>query len=194
MGELGFSGNVLKGGRGIVVFDPSFEGLGPGEEWRGLIREMMRGLFSVPKRGGKGVKPFIDRVIGIFGVDGKVWIRVYEIREEDKDKKDVVEALEEAADAEKGVPDVSLVEVGPRFVLTPILVQEGSFGGPIIYENKQYVSPNQVRREVRMKKATKYNKKKDGVVDRVNKRTTMGLASGEMARKKGDLDAAVLFS
>jgi hypothetical protein len=33
-------------------------------------------------------------------------------------------------------PQISLTEVGPRFVLTPIKIFEGSFNGATIYENK----------------------------------------------------------
>jgi len=33
---------------------------------------------------------------------------------------------------------------GPRFVLNLIKVFEGSFGGPTLYENPSYVTPNAV--------------------------------------------------
>ncbi|KAJ6028226.1 Ribosome biogenesis protein BRX1 [Penicillium herquei] len=182
MGELGagFAGNCLKGGRGIVVFDRSFDEQGPdmgvaGTEYRALVREMLRGVFCVPKRGVKGMKPFVDRIIGIFGVDGKIWIRVYEIRESDgTDKKDD-ETVKPVPKDKNGLPDVSLVEIGPRFVLTPIVILEGSFGGPVIYENKEYVSPNQVRREIRMGKAGRYAARRDVQTDREAKRTGLGL-------------------
>ena len=35
-------------------------------------------------------------------------------------------------------------QVGPRFCLNPIKIFGGSFGGPTLYENPFYVSPNQV--------------------------------------------------
>lgn len=38
------------------------------------------------------------------------------------------------------------VQVGPRFCLNPIKIFGGSFGGPTLYENPFYVSPNQVRK------------------------------------------------
>ena len=40
---------------------------------------------------------------------------------------------------------MSLVEVGPRCCLNPVKMFAGSFGGPVIYENPAYVSPNTVR-------------------------------------------------
>jgi ribosome biogenesis protein BRX1 len=33
---------------------------------------------------------------------------------------------------------------GPRFVLNPIRIFKGSFGGPTLYQNPKYVSPNEV--------------------------------------------------
>jgi ribosome biogenesis protein BRX1 len=52
--------------------------------------------------------------------------------------------------------DIALVEIGPRFVLTPIIIFEGSFSGPVIYENKEYVSPNVVRSLKRKAEGSKY--------------------------------------
>ena len=40
--------------------------------------------------------------------------------------------------------DGSLVEVGPRFCLNLIRIFKGSVGGPTLYENPRYVSPNEV--------------------------------------------------
>ncbi|XHF98356.1 hypothetical protein AWENTII_001910 [Aspergillus wentii] len=197
MGELnaGFSGNCLKGGRGIVVFDRSFDEQGPvaskpGSEYRTLIKEMLRGVFCVPKRGVKGMKPFVDRIIGIFGVDGKIWIRVYEIRESEGGAKGEEKPTPKGKD---GLPEVSLVEIGPRFVLTPIVMLEGSFGGPVIYENKEYVSPNQVRSEIRTSKAARYASRRDEQTDRFGKKSTLGLADGGK-RKENALDTKKLFA
>jgi ribosome biogenesis protein BRX1 len=44
-------------------------------------------------------------------------------------------------------------------VLTPIVILESSFGGPVIYENKEFVSPNQVRADLRLSKAGRYNRR-----------------------------------
>jgi ribosome biogenesis protein BRX1 len=213
MGELGagFSGNCLKGGRGLVAFDKSFDDenvMTPGNEWKGLVREMLRSVFCVPKRGVRGMKPFIDRITGIFLVDGKIWVRVFEIRETEasksKPEEDATEGTEEGAKKQKKEkkskkdrsPEISLVEIGPRFVLTPIVMLEGSFGGPVIYENKEYVTPNQVRREIRMKKAARYVSRRSGQQDRISKKTELGLRTdaGHENRKKDVLDSRVLFA
>lgn len=205
MGEMGtgFAGNCLKGGRGIVVFDKSFDQEGPdavgqtGTEYRGLIKEMLRKVFCVPKRGVRGMKPFIDRIIGIFGVDGKIWIRVYEIRESEAGSKSKEAAEDEDNKKSSGKgktasgPEVSLVEIGPRFVLTPIVILEGSFGGPVIYENKEYVSPNQVRADIRHEKASRYAQRRDMQNSHEVKRSTLGL--GKEGRKRNALDTSEVF-
>jgi len=54
----------------------------------------------------------------------------------------VSEAVKKGASALDGM---SLVEVGPRMCLQPIKIFAGSFGGPVLYENPAYVSPNKVQ-------------------------------------------------
>lgn len=44
--------------------------------------------------------------------------------------------------------DASLVEIGPRFVLNLIKIFQGSFGGPTLYENPGFQSPNLVGRNI----------------------------------------------
>ena len=53
-----------------------------------------------------------------------------------------------AAPGKKGAAaaeGAALVEVGPRACLMPIRIFAGSFGGPVLYENPAYVSPNKAR-------------------------------------------------
>ena len=56
-------------------------------------------------------------------------------------------AKEEAKALRRGEAATSLVEIGPRFVLNPIRIFAGSFGGPTLYQNPQFLSPNFVRAE-----------------------------------------------
>lgn len=39
--------------------------------------------------------------------------------------------------------------------MTLITILEGSFGGPVIYENKEYVSPNTVRAQIKAEEKAK---------------------------------------
>ncbi len=62
--------------------------------------------------------------------------------------------------------DISLVEIGPRFCLTPIRIFEGSFGGPTVFENPEFVHPNFVRSALRKDKLQKYSIRQKGNMER----------------------------
>jgi ribosome biogenesis protein BRX1 len=194
MEELHFTGNCLKGSRPILSFDAAFDK----EPHLRVIKELFLHIFGVPK-GARKAKPFIDHVMGFTLADGKIWIRNYQINETEASKAAPSDSTDAAPKAKKSGKDketeVSLVEIGPRFVLTPIVIQEGSFGGPIIYENKEFVSPNQVRSEIRLKKAGRYNARAEQGIERLAKKGELGLrTSGGRKSKKDELDTAELFA
>ena len=93
-----------------------------------------------------------------------------------------------------GETELSLVEIGPRFVLTPIVILEGSFGGPVIYENKEFVSPNQVRRELRVSKAGRHRARNEQDMEGKGRRGDLGLRTGVGRRETGELEERVLFA
>lgn len=202
MSELHFPGNCLKGSRPILSFDARFQT----QPHLILLREMLTHIFGVPK-GARKTKPFVDHVMGFTLADDKVWIRCYQINETEvaKNEKLTDESEGKASSTseilhkgcEKGrSTKISLTEIGPRFVLTPIVVLEGSFGGPVIYENKEFVSPNQIRADLRLKRASKYAQRSERDVDSRTKKQELGLRSGSGKRKReGDeLDDALLFA
>jgi len=195
MEELHFTGNCLKGSRPILSFDSKFDS----EPHLRVLKELFLHIFGVPK-GARKSKPFIDHVMGFTLADGKIWIRNYQINETEPSKvvaagsEDAPKSKEKSGGKSKET-EVSLVEIGPRFVLTPIVIQEGSFGGPIIYENKEFVSPNQVRSEIRLKKAGRYNARAEQGIERLAKKGELGLrTSGGRTAKKDELDTAELFA
>ncbi|KUJ08999.1 Brix-domain-containing protein [Mollisia scopiformis] len=195
MEELHFTGNCLKGSRPILSFDAKFDS----EPHLRVLKELFLHIFGVPK-GARKSKPFIDHVMGFTLADGKIWIRNYQINETEPskvvpaDSEDAPKSKEKSSGKSKET-EISLVEIGPRFVLTPIVIQEGSFGGPIIYENKEFVSPNQVRSEIRLKKAGRYNARAEQGIERLAKKGELGLrTSGGRAAKKDELDTAELFA
>ena len=55
----------------------------------------------------------------------------------------------------------SLVEIGPRFVLNPIRIFRGSFGGQTIFQNERYVSPNSMRSTTLKDKGRVYEERKN---------------------------------
>jgi ribosome biogenesis protein BRX1 len=197
MEELNFIGNCLKGSRPILSFDAAFEK----QAHLRVIKELFTQIFGVPKTSRK-VKPFVDHVMAFTMADGKIWVRVYQISESEPGKKKTTANGEEAEEApapkKKRGPldlDVELVEIGPRFVMTPIVIQESSFGGPIIYENKEFVSPNQIRSDLRKARSSKYNRRTEAALDNKIKRGELGLTShGGKKKEKDPLSDSVLFA
>jgi ribosome biogenesis protein BRX1 len=198
MEELHFKGNCLKGSRPILSFDSTFDSA----PHLRLLKELFLHIFGVPK-GARKAKPFIDHVMAFTLADGKVWIRNYEIRETIEASALSTSATSSAdalpqvkSKSEKGKDtELGLLEIGPRFVLTPIVIQEGSFGGPIIYENKEFVSPNQVRSEMRLKKAGRYNARAEQGIERLAKKGELGLrTSAGRTAPRDELDTGMLFA
>ncbi|KAF4587608.1 Ribosome biogenesis protein BRX1 [Ophiocordyceps camponoti-floridani] len=196
MEELHFTGNCLKGSRPILSFDAAFDKY----PHLRIIKELFFHSFGVPQ-GARKSKPFIDRVMGFSVLDGKIWVRNYQICEEERSalkpahdgsetaKKNTAKSGSTAADT-----DIRLVEIGPRFVLTPIVIQEGSFGGPIIYHNREFISPNQLRSDLRKSRASKHNARAEQTVLRLSKKGDLGLRSeGGVQVPKDDMDKRALF-
>lgn len=196
MEELHFTGNCLKGSRPILSFDAAFDA----DPHLQVIKELFTHIFGVPP-GARKSKPFVDHVMGFTVADGKIWVRNYQVSEVEKIgvDKDGDADMEDDADAESNKKkskksksdasrdtDIGLVEIGPRFVCTPIIIQEGSFGGPIIYENKQFVSPNQVRSDLRRKKAGKFGGRQDRKAETVTRKDRLGLRTDGLTERKPD--------
>lgn len=198
MEELHFTGNCLKGSRPVLSFDSSFDDY----PHMKVIKEMLIHIFGVPKQARKS-KPFVDHVLSFTYADGKVWFRNFQISESEPSKATASTDNTELA-AEKPTKhskpskkpptlatELSLVEIGPRFVMTPIVILEGSFGGPVIYENKEFISPNAVRSELRKKRSQKFNDRAKAQAERAVKRANLKLDTGP---EKSELDEGVLFA
>jgi ribosome biogenesis protein BRX1 len=50
----------------------------------------------------------------------------------------------------------SLVEIGPRFVLNPIWIFHGSFGGQTLFQNPDFFLPNEIRSMEKKRKGISY--------------------------------------
>ena len=193
MEELNFTGNCLKGSRPVLSFDAAFDK----QAHLRVLKELLTHAFGVPQNSRK-IKPFVDHVMGFTMADGKVWIRVYQVSETEASKANKSDEqgnaqTESTSKSNRGESSISLIEIGPRFVLTPIVMLEGSFGGPVLYENREFVSPNQIRAELRRGKAGKYNRRAEGTLERKVKRRDLGLRTGEGTREVDELDERVLF-
>ncbi|EIN07192.1 ribosome biogenesis protein BRX1 [Punctularia strigosozonata HHB-11173 SS5] len=138
MDELKMTGNCLKGSRGLLSFDAAFDET----EWGKLTKEVFTHIFGVPPQ-ARRAKPFIDHILTFSLLDGKIWFRNFQILE-----KDPVQP--------NGPPKTTLVEIGPRFVLTPIRIFEGAFGGATVFSNPEFISPAAVRSALRRRQGDKY--------------------------------------
>jgi ribosome biogenesis protein BRX1 len=137
MDELRMTGNCMKGSRPILSFDSSFSNVSHLK----LLKALFTDVFGTP-RGHPKSKPFIDRIMSFYFADGMIWVRHYQI---------VQGQAENAKEAhlekkQQGIAEnTSLVEIGPRFVMNPIRIFRGAFGGQTLYQNPDYVSPNEIR-------------------------------------------------
>ncbi|GAB4815163.1 hypothetical protein N2152v2_002209 [Parachlorella kessleri] len=138
LAELKLSGNHLKGSRPVLSFDATFDQ----QPHLQLLKEMLTQVFATPKKHHKS-KPFFDHVISFSVADGRIWLRNYQVLPNPDKKRPKVD-------------DVTLVEVGPRCCLNPIKMFSGSFGGPVVYENPTYVSPNTIRALLKKQQSGKY--------------------------------------
>lgn len=66
-----------------------------------------------------------------------------------------------------------MVEIGPRFVLDPIRILGGSFGGPTLYKNPDYVSPNVIRAVLLREQSDQYRQRKQQQKDRWDRESDM---------------------
>uniref|UniRef100_A0A8D0HK91 Ribosome biogenesis protein BRX1 homolog n=1 Tax=Sphenodon punctatus TaxID=8508 RepID=A0A8D0HK91_SPHPU len=134
LAELKMTGNCLRGSRPLLSFDPAFDR----EPHYALLKELFIQIFGTPQYHPKS-QPFVDHVFTFSIADNRIWFRNYQLIEE----------------------DAALVEIGPRFVLNPIKIFQGSFGGPTLYENPHYQSPNMHRRMIRLATAAKFKEKQN---------------------------------
>mmetsp|Transcript_37999 Transcript_37999/g.59312 ORF Transcript_37999/g.59312 Transcript_37999/m.59312 type:complete len:365 (-) Transcript_37999:46-1140(-) len=178
MDELRLTGNALLGSRPFLAFDAKFQ---TSPHWQ-LIKSLLGITFGTP-RGHPKSKPFIDRVMSFAIADGKVWVRNFQILDQADGGK-----VERAAEKSGNLDELtSLVEIGPRFVLTPIRIFDGSFGGATLYQNPAFVSPNAARAQKRRKKGLKYTDRQ------IAKTTSKERAQSNVMPKTG-LEMQTVFS
>jgi len=126
----------------LLCFDSTFDS----QPHYQLIKQMFIQVFGSPS-GHPKVKPFIDHLLSFFIADHRIWFRNYQI------------IYEPEASSSNKDKDPVLVEIGPRFVLNPIRIFEGSFGGIALWENGSYVGPNVMRQKLNALKSTKYQQR-----------------------------------
>lgn len=103
-----------------------------------------------------------------------------------------------------GPPQTSLTEIGPRFVLTPIRIFEGAFGGATVYSNPgkapfiylwrilvslyllllEFISPTAIRSAIRREKGGKYKYRKDTQAESSRRKEMRKLGEDDLAVSK----------
>ena len=141
LNEIKLMGNCIKYSRPLLSFDKSFEE----QPHLKLLKEMFIQTFNSPK-GHPKTKPFYDHQISFFNIDNQIFIRVYQILNELKEKFTNNDQEEK----------IQLLEIGPRFSLTLMRIFNDSLGGKTIYLNKNYIAPSSLIR----KKADNFKKRK----------------------------------
>jgi ribosome biogenesis protein BRX1 len=112
--ELQFEARRCAGVRNLLAFD---KGFGASAELR-VLRALLTRVFAVPRAAvaeqAAGVRR-IKHTLTFSLVDGRIWVRCFRIEEESR-------------------PGLGLdvAEIGPRFVLQPVRIIAGGFGGAII--------------------------------------------------------------
>lgn len=71
-------------------------------------------------------------------------------------------------------------------MLTPIRIFEGSFGGPTVFENPEFISPAAVRASMKRQGGEKYRSRKEGQGERDErgKRRREEVGEDELARSR----------
>jgi ribosome biogenesis protein BRX1 len=96
-------------------------------------------------------------LVNLSYLSSQIWVRNYQIVEEQA--SNALEA-QKAKKTSGQTAATSLVEIGPRFVLNPIRIFRGPFGGQTLFQNPDFVSPNEIRSEQR-RKTNGYQERKE---------------------------------
>lgn len=140
LAEIKLSGNCLHGSRPLLTFDTDFDS--KEKPHLRLMKEMFIQIFGTPRNHPKS-KPFHDHVMSFYHEDGKVYFRHFQISP--------------MTDDDLNEPERQLLtEIGPRFVLDPIRIFDGSFGGRTVYMNEAYATPTAKRVMLKRLRAKEY--------------------------------------
>jgi ribosome biogenesis protein BRX1 len=109
----------------------------------------------------------------------QIWVRNYQIVEQQPDNALEAHVAKQKAGQEEAT---SLVEIGPRFVLNPIRIFRGSFGGQTLFQNPEFVSPNEIRSREGKRKGQSY-------VDRKESQSQRKVRQSELVLPEDPLDS-----
>lgn len=166
--ELHMKGNCMKNTRAILSFDAGFEASEEGK----LMKDLLTDIFNVPEAHRK-TKPHFDHMFQFSLLDGRVWFRNYQI-------VPAAEKVEKHVEQIPAMEGISLVEIGPRFVLHPVRAFQGSFGGKTIYQNPDFTPASAIRAQIKQGIADKHNRRQDASVVASIRRAESNLPRDEL--------------
>jgi ribosome biogenesis protein BRX1 len=113
--EMRLPGNCSKHSSPILTFDDSFK--------NSTSLTLMQYLLIKTFANSSKQAMFLDHVLAFSHVEGKVFFRNYEIA---------------------GKEPISITEIGPRFVMTPIKIRIGFMTGEVAFKSGKYVLPAKI--------------------------------------------------
>lgn len=138
--EIRMAGNCLKFSRALLHFDRAFETL----PHLRVVKALLHMGFNTPRYHPKS-KPFIDRIMSFFWLDNHIWVRHYQI---------VYPSDSNTSNALKK-DSTSLLEIGPRFTLEPVLIMNGCCQGNVLWRSQVARAPTEQRRDRKVRRVEK---------------------------------------
>ncbi|CDI73964.1 ribosome biogenesis protein brix, putative [Eimeria praecox] len=138
LNEVRLSGNCLLYSRPLLIFGAEFDR----EPHFKVLKELFLQVFGTPRNHPKS-KPFFDHVMSFFVADSRIWFRHYQI---------APMVMGEGGDANNPHRQ-TFIEIGPRFVLDPVKILEGSFCGKTLWRNVEFVRTRDLMRPRRLREA-----------------------------------------
>ncbi|CDJ58072.1 ribosome biogenesis protein brix, putative [Eimeria maxima] len=144
LNEVRLSGNCLLHSRPLLVFGAEFER----EPHLRVLKELFMQVFGTPRNHPKS-KPFFDHAMSFFVTDSRIWFRHYQI---------APLVMGEGGDANDPHRQ-TFIEIGPRFVLDPVKILEGSFCGKTLWRNGEFVRTRDLMRPRRLREVLDFAKR-----------------------------------
>ena len=168
MSELKLTGNSIKGSRPLILFDGTFDT----QPYYRVIKQLLHSIYNTPYMHPRS-KPFIDRIQCFYICDHKIYVRNYQIQYNilldskiqhttvhDNIAQNILNnTTVQHSITEQNTTKPILVEIGPRYILTPIRIFSNSLFGQTLWSNALYESPNTIRSRIKRQYAERYNEK-----------------------------------
>lgn len=148
--EIRMAGNCLKYSRPLLHFDRAFETT----PHLRVVKSLLHMAFNTPRYHPKS-KPFIDRIMSFFYLDNHIWVRNYQIVYPSNGSSDHAEVPTPQLMSSKSKNATSVLEIGPRFTLEPVLIMNGCCQGNVLWRSQIARAPTEQRRDRKQRRLEK---------------------------------------